>query len=184
MSIEIRTYHPRDESSWLRCRALSFLGTCYYDAVVTSRPTTPAVQLVAARDGTVVGILDIEVEGELATIDTVATHPDHTRLGIASELLERARAVLPDGVTTLDAWTREDEPVLAWYRARGFVESEHYLHVYKGFDDPGTGWESPAGLSTPLIAFCHAGLEHETDLRVRYSRVYVCRRFSQAVARR
>lgn len=89
MPIEIRIYDPTDESSWLRCRALSFLSTCYYDDVWTKRPETPAVQLVAAHDGTIVGILDVEVERELATIDTVATHPDYTGQGIASKLLAR-----------------------------------------------------------------------------------------------
>ncbi|MCZ4328160.1 GNAT family N-acetyltransferase, partial [Brachybacterium paraconglomeratum] len=83
-------------------------------------------------------------------------------------------------ITTLDAWTREDEPALAWYRARGFVESEHYLHVYKGWEDSSEGWMSPAQLSAPITAFCHAALEDEADIRARFSRVYVCRRFSQS----
>ena len=179
MPIGIRIYDPTDESSWLRCRALSFLSTCYYDDVWTKRPETPVVQLVAAHHGTIVGILDVEVQGELATIDTVATHPDYARQGIASKLLARARAELPYNITTLDAWTREDEPALAWYRARGFVESEHYLHVYKGWEDLSDGWESPAQLSAPITAFCHAALEDEADIRDRFSRVYVCRRFSQ-----
>src|SRR5699024_10905432 len=34
-------------------------------------------------------------------------------------------------VTVIDAWTREDVPALAWYRARGFAEAEHYLHGYQ-----------------------------------------------------
>lgn len=110
----------------------------------------------------------------------MATHPDYTGQGIASKLLARARAELPDNITTLDAWTREDEPALAWYRARGFVESEHYLHVYKGWEDSSEGWMSPAQLSAPITGFCHAALEDEADIRARFSRVYVCRRFSQS----
>lgn len=111
MSVQIRPYAAADEDSWLRCRALSFLGTCYYDDVRTNRPTSPAVQLVATLDETVVGVLDIEIAGELATIDTVAVHPDHQGDGIATALLTRAQAELPRSVTTLDAWTR-DEPTL------------------------------------------------------------------------
>lgn len=85
-------------------------------------------------------------------------------------------------VTVIDAWTREDVPALAWYRARGFAESEHYLHVYKTWGgDPDAGWASPAPLSAPVAAFCHARLEDEADLRERFSRVYVCRRFSRSV---
>ena len=85
-------------------------------------------------------------------------------------------------VTVIDAWTREDVPALAWYRARGFAESEHYLHVYKTWGgDPDAGWASPAPLTAPVAAFCHARLEDEADLRERFSRVYVCRRFSRSV---
>lgn len=181
MPFTLRNYEPADETSWLRCRALSFLTSCYYDDVWTRRPDDPVVQIVATEGDTVVGILDIEIEGNLATIDTVAAHPDHQGQGIASALLTRALRELPDTVTTLDAWTREDTPALAWYRARGFAESEHYLHVYKHWDESSVGWASPTPLSSPVTAFCHAILEHEAELRARHSRVYVCRRFSRSV---
>lgn len=184
MPLVMRSFEPADEPSWLRCRTLSFLNTCYYDDVWTRRPTSPPVQLVAVDDGTVVGLLDLEIEEDLATIDTVAVHPDHQGRGIASALLARARADLPGSVSTLDAWTREDEPALAWYRAQGFAESDHYLHVYKSWDDPDDGWSSPAGLSAPVIAFCHAPIEDEVELRSRFSRVYVCRRVSRSVGPR
>lgn len=65
MPIQIRDYEPTDETSWLRCRALSFLSTCYHDDVWTKRPTRPAVQLVAMHDEMVVGVLDIEDEADL-----------------------------------------------------------------------------------------------------------------------
>lgn len=181
MTFEIRAYEPTDERSWLRCRALSFLDTCYYDDVWTKRPATSVVQLVAVYGSTVVGILDVEVNQKLATIDTVATHPDYQGRRIASRLLARVRADLPDRITTLDAWTREDEPALAWYRAHGFKESDNYLHVYKGWEEPDEGWESPPRLTAPITAFCHASIEDEADMRGRFSRVYVCRRFSQTI---
>ncbi|MGP5076992.1 GNAT family N-acetyltransferase [Brachybacterium alimentarium] len=181
MSFTIRSYEPTDETSWLRCRALSFLSTCYYDDVWTQRPASPAVQLVARCGDAVVGILDVEIEDDLATIDTVAVHPDNQGEGIAAALLTHARRELPSTVTTVDAWTREDEPALGWYHAQGFAESEHYLHVYKTCEDSDDGWTSPDRLSAPLAAFCHARLEDESDLRARFSRVYVCRRFSRSV---
>ncbi|MGP9539208.1 hypothetical protein ACT3SP_14435 [Brachybacterium sp. AOP43-C2-M15] len=46
MPVTIRSYAADDEDSWLRCRALPFLGTCYDDDLWTNRPTSPAVQLV------------------------------------------------------------------------------------------------------------------------------------------
>jgi hypothetical protein len=33
------------------------------------------------------------------------------------------------GMVTLDAWTRDLPGTLRWYRAMGFIESDHYLHV-------------------------------------------------------
>ncbi|GAA1483787.1 GNAT family N-acetyltransferase [Brachybacterium fresconis] len=181
MPIVIRSYEPADETSWLRCRTLTFLSTCYYDDVWARRPPSPAVQLVALDGDDAVGILDIEIDGDLATIDTVAVDPDHQGRGVASALLTRARSELPGTVSVVDAWTREDEPALEWYRAHGFAESEHYLHVYKTWEDTDAGWESPSGLSAPLTAFCHASVQDEPELRGRFSRVYVCRRFSRPV---
>lgn len=139
------------------------------------------IQLVAISAGRLVGLIDIEIDQELASIDTIAVHPDHQARGLGTELLQAAVGRLPGTVRVLDAWTREDMATLAWYRGRGFAESEHYLHVYKGWQDPDDGWVSPEPLTKPVMAFCHASLDHEAELRARYSRVYVCRRFSRAI---
>jgi GNAT superfamily N-acetyltransferase len=172
-------FAPEHEPSWLRCRTLSFLGSAYFDDVRTRRPAEPQLQLVAVRDDAVIGILDVEVEGSLATIDTLATHPDHQQEGIASRLLDLALEQLPPHVVTLDAWTRDDEPALAWYRRHAFVESEHYLHVYKSWSEHVPGFSSPEGLSVPVTAFCHGVLADEAEMRERFARVHVCRRFSR-----
>jgi GNAT superfamily N-acetyltransferase len=89
----------------------------------------------------------------MPTSGTIAIHPDHQRRGIGT--------------------------VLAWYPTRGFVESEHYLHVYKGYFEPTDGWGAPEPLHPPVMAFAHARLEYEDELRGRFARVYVCRRFSR-----
>lgn len=176
--ITITTYHPSHETSWLRCRVLGFLDTCYYDDVRPSRPDDSQIQLVALAGDQVVGILDIEIADSLATIDTIVVHPDHRRSGIADRLLAEGRARLPASVTVLDAWTREDEAALGWYRSRGFVESDHYVHVHKSYDESAEDFTSPDGLSRPVLAFCHAQLADEERLRASYKRVYVCRRFA------
>jgi ribosomal protein S18 acetylase RimI-like enzyme len=141
------------------------------------------IELVAVDGHQVIGILDVEIGDELATIDTIAVHPDHQRRGIGTALLHEAERRLRafEAVTTLDAWTREDPQALGWYRSRGFAESEHYLHVYKGNFEPADGWGSPKHLSRPVMAFAHAALEYEDELRERFARVYVCRRFSRPV---
>src|SRR5438445_3710206 len=137
MSFAIREYDPADESSWLRCRVLSFLGTAYFDDVLRAKPEIPApgFELVAVDEaGTVAGIMDVTVADALATIDTVAVHPDFQHRGLGRALLAQARArVRALGVPILDAWTRDDPDTLRWYRASGFAESGHYLHVYANY---------------------------------------------------
>ncbi|ROR73558.1 GNAT family N-acetyltransferase [Bogoriella caseilytica] len=183
--VTLRTYTTEDEPSWLRCRALAFLGTQYYDDVRPSRQdlVEPAIALVAVRAGEVLGILDVEIEGELATIDTVAVHPDHHGRGIATALLARALGHLEaHQVTAIDAWTREDVASNRWYATQGFTAEQHYLHVHKEHDDDSAGFTSPAGLSAPVRAFAHANLDQEAELRRRYRRVYVCRRYVRRLA--
>jgi N-acetylglutamate synthase-like GNAT family acetyltransferase len=128
----IRDYSSDDEQGWLRCRILAFMSTAYFDDVATSKPeVSGGAELVAEQGGVIVGVLDLVVDGDLATIETVAVHPDFQRDGVGSSLLgygmERAGSL---GAKSVDAWTRDDEATLAWYRARGFAEDSHYLHVY------------------------------------------------------
>ncbi|MEY9936749.1 GNAT family N-acetyltransferase [Streptacidiphilus sp. MAP5-3] len=189
MTYTLRAYTPSDETSWLRCRVLAFLDTAYYDSVVPAKPAiaAPGLELVAVDErGAVVGIMDTEVEGDLATTETVAIHPDHRRRGLAGELLASTRAWARDaGATTLDAWTRDDADTLAWYRAVGFAESDHYLHVYAFHyadpSEPGRAVvEAGAGLK-PIQVFAHAPLAEEARLRAEFGRVHVCRRFAMAI---
>lgn len=161
------------------CRLLG-----YYDDVKTARPVMApdaAVALVAIDGGRLVGVIDITIDGGAATIDTVAVHPDAQRRGIGAALLDAALARLPSGVATLDVWTREDPAANAWYRARGFVEAYRYLHVYKGADEPDDGFVAPSGLPPPVHAFLHAPITREAELRARFKRIYVCRRYVLAV---
>ena len=179
----VRGYTPADEQGWLRCRVLSFLPTAYFDDVLTAKPTVDrGVELVAEVDGDVAGIIDASIDGGLATIDTIAVHPDHQRRGIGAVLLSAAKEqVTAAGATTLDAWTRDDEPTLSWYRAMGFAESDHYLHVYADHyvdpEEPRRAVQPTPGL-TPIKVFLHGRLEDEERMRAQFRRVHVCRRFS------
>ncbi len=186
MSHAVREYTPADETAWLHCRVLSFLSTAYFDDVAKARPAVPApgFALVAAPgSGPLVGIMDVTVEGALATIDTVAVHPDHQHRGIGRALLAEARArVRALGLPVLDAWTRDDPDTLRWYRAMGFAESDHYLHVYANYyTDPAEPDRAIAerrpGLR-PMAAFLHAHLREEPLLREQFTRVHTCRRFT------
>ena len=186
-NFSIREYKPTDQASWLRCRVLSFLGTAYFDDVARAKPVIPApgFELVAVDEhDTVVGIMDVTVDDGLATIDTVAVHPDHQRRGIGRVLMDqtvtRTRAL---GPTTLDAWTRDDPDTLRWYRAMGMVDSEHYLHVYANhYTDPAEPDLAIAGRRpglSPKMLFLHAKLADEATLRAEFARVHVCRRFTR-----
>lgn len=194
MSVHVRDYADTDEPSWLRCRALSFLGSAYFDDVKTSRTAFEgeAVRLVAARprpdgvttpgDDEVVAILDVELWEEdgipVATIDTVATHPDHQHAGLATTLLDAALARLDGrGLAWIDAWTREDRAANAWYVARGFALDQTYLHVYKDWSDPDEGYAAPHGLGAPVKAFFHGPDEDLQVWRARFARVHQCRRY-------
>lgn len=192
----IREFTPQDAASWVRCRALSFLGSSYYDDV-SPQPTTfegAAIRLVAVHPRPprvrtpgaeqVIGIIDVELfepdaaQGEThvtATIDTIAVHPDHLREGIAGALLQEAvRRLEPTGALTLDAWTRTDEAATAWYLQSGFTENYRYVHVHKSWDEEPEGWSSPAQLSTPVLAFAHGRTEDLDALRRTYRRTYEC----------
>ncbi|MCF4119604.1 GNAT family N-acetyltransferase [Antribacter sp. KLBMP9083] len=193
MAFFVRPYTPTDEVGWLRCRILSFLGTQYFDDVKTRRTTfdLPAVLLVAEAvaeapvadgelplTGSIAGILDIEVDGSHATIDTIAVHPDHARRGIASALLSAALPRIQGlGATELDAWTREDTAANAWYRRSGFTERFRYLHVYKGWEDAADGFAVPDGVGPLVTAFLHAPVEREAEMRARFARVHTCRQY-------
>lgn len=176
----IRAYDPRDEELWLRCRVLSFLHSCYYDDVLVAKPRydCPSVELVAVDGGVVVGVLDVAVRNDLATVETIAVHPDHQAQGIATGLLDHALPRLRElGATDLDAWTREDKSALRWYAAQGFVETEYYIHVHAAGDEV---TQTIGGLAV-AGTFLHADAAGEDDLRARFDRVYRCRRLVRAV---
>lgn len=185
-AVTIRDYSPLDEQDWLRCRVLGFLATAYFDDVLTKKPAYdgPAVEIIAASAGAVVGIIDVVVADELATIETIAVQPDVARRGVGSLLLGEVLRRLPGNVRALDAWTRDDEPANKWYLSNGFREEFRYLHVYAK-DDQETGTaivEARHGL-TPIAAFFHADISREDDLRKAFSRVHVCRQYVRPLDR-
>ena len=171
----------------MRCRVLSFLDTSYYDAVERAKPqiALPGFELVAVDDtGAIAGLMDVAVDGESATIETVAVHPDHRRRELGRSLLAEACArAAGASATTLDAWTRDDPDTLSWYRDMGFTESEHYLHVYADYytdaDEPKRAVRERRPDLSPMILFLHAKLADEQRLRQEFARVHVCRRFAK-----
>jgi ribosomal protein S18 acetylase RimI-like enzyme len=184
---QIRAYEDADEQGWLRCRVLGFLDSAFYDDVRTEKEhyERPAVELVAVADGQVVGLLDLELEpaaGELwdtqargGIIWHVAVHPDYRRRGIATALVERAAELARDaGLEIVQAWTRDDAWVHAWYEACGFRKRYSYLHVYLRPEEVrGEVTMRTEGLK-PVLAFAHytAGPRGEDEIRRRFARTH------------
>ncbi|XVS61166.1 GNAT family N-acetyltransferase [Actinosynnema sp. CA-299493] len=182
MGYSVRDYVVGDEPSWLRCRALSFLGTAFHGDVVAAKPAVSGAELVAVDGDVVVGILDLAVGGGSATIEAIAVHPDHQHRGIGGALLSRARArATALGATTLDAWTRDDPPTLRWYRAMGFAESDHHPHVIADHrtspDEPARAVGARPG---PRVAKAFPHVD-EARSRREFARAHVCRRFAMAL---
>lgn len=156
---------------------MAFLNTAYYDDVKRNKsPLTAAdFEYVAVVGEQVVGVLDVEVAGSAATIDTIAVHPDRQRKGIADQLLIQALADLREGqVVTLDAWTREDEAANSWYQRAGFTEQFRYLHFFAEDLPPHEG-------HSIVHAFLHANIDEEAVIRAAHERVHVCRQYICAV---
>jgi len=144
MKTKIRYYKPEDELAWVRCRVLSFLDSAYYDNVYRNKEhyDCPAIELVAEIDGKIVGLLDLEYEKEIGDVGYkssvltgviwhLAVLPEYRNLGVATMLLEKARELaVEQNIELIQAWTRDDLWVLDWYKKRGFINKESYLHVY------------------------------------------------------
>jgi ribosomal protein S18 acetylase RimI-like enzyme len=179
MALVIRPYEEADERGWLICRLLSFFDTAFFDAVEREkeRYEKDAIELVADKDGEIVGLLDLECESEGLSqrpgsggmIWHLATHPDHQRRGIASALLAEAEEQAGDrGIVRLEAWTRDDAPTQRWYESHGFVQVDSYLHVYLERDD----LRAFDGELRLVRAFAHYTGDDREAIRERYPRVH------------
>lgn len=187
--MEIRSYQPEDEQSWVRCRTLAFLDTAYYDNVLRDKEKYefPAIELVAVEAGQVIGLLDIEYETEERTVCSrgtglggmiwhIAVHPDYRRQGIGNQLLIAAETIARDkGLNRLEAWTRDDAWVRSWYERNRFAKVDSYLHVYLEGDDEIRDVVSSGlpGLS-PVHTFAHyTGPDREAVI-AKFKRVHEC----------
>lgn len=175
----IRRYEERDEHDWLVCRLLSFFDTAFFDAVEREkdRYERDAIELVAEKDGAIVGLLDLECEssglsrrpGSGGMIWHLATHPEHRRRGVATALLSEAeRRAAERGIVRLEAWTRDDASTQRWYERHGFARVDSYLHVYLERDD----LREFDGELRLVKAFAHYTGDEREEIRTRYARVH------------
>ncbi len=195
-AIHIREYKPEDEESWLRCRALAFLNTAYYDNVLREKEKyqNPAIELVATIDGLLVGLIDLECEtvpntvcsarpGLGAMIWHLAVHPDYRQKGIGTALLSRAADIAAKrGVVRLEAWTRDDPWVQSWYECRGFRAVDSYLHVFiDGASELKGAIKSEIPGLLPVQAFAHYVGKEPEAIAGRFKRVHRCALYERRI---
>jgi len=136
--MKIREYTPADERGWLDCRVRSFLDTSYCADVKTEKEKylKPELSLVAEDKGSIVGLIDIEIdscdltytgEDRGCIIWNLAVLPGYRRKGVASALWNEAKKRLTaQGIRRCEVWTQEDDAANAFYRAKGFALSEEH----------------------------------------------------------
>lgn len=165
----IRDYRVNDEMGWVRCRALSFLQTAYFDNVLKEKEhyQNPAIELVAELDGQIVGLIDVEYEKEERTVCSrgeglggmiwhIAVHPDFYRQGIGQQLLYAAESKAKEiGLNRFEAWTRDDPWVQNWYRKMNFNLVYSYYHVYFEGDEINHRIKSNVSKLNVMNAFAH-----------------------------
>ena len=193
--VAIRPFRPSDKTGWVRCRVLAFLDTAYFDDVhpEKERYEGRAIELVAAADGQVVGLIDVECEEEPGAICSappdgvqaglagmiwhLAVHPDYRRRGIGRALLEEAvRRAQAWQIRRFEAWTRDDPFVNDWYCLQGFREVQHYWHIILGSREELAAIQAQIPGLRPVSAFAHY-LGDDQDVLGRFERVHRCTRY-------
>ncbi|OFD78531.1 MULTISPECIES: GNAT family N-acetyltransferase [Bacillus cereus group] len=189
MDIKIRAYKKEDEIGWVRCRALSFLDTAYYDNVLREKEKyeNPAIELVAIYEGQVVGLIDIEYEIKERTVCSrgmglggiirhIAVHPDFRRKRIGNQLLYEAENIAQMfHLNRLEAWTRDDSSVRQWYENNNFVNVDSYLHVYSDHtDEINDVIKSNMRHLYPIQTFAHYTGENKKEITQKFKRVHEC----------
>ncbi|MGI6192922.1 MAG: GNAT family N-acetyltransferase [Christensenellales bacterium] len=141
----IRKYCDNDEQAWIRCRAIAFLDSSYWNDVKTEKEKydKPSISLIAEKDGQIIGFIDTEIDSEHASCcregerNAVIWHlgvlPEYRRLSMAKKLWEETKKrLLAENIHYCEVWTQEDEPANRFYQKMGFTleEDQTWLRCY------------------------------------------------------
>ncbi|MBD3381042.1 MAG: GNAT family N-acetyltransferase [candidate division Zixibacteria bacterium] len=186
--IKIREYKPEDEPGWLKCRLLSFFDSAYHDDVQLRKASydNPLIDLVAVDGGRIAGLIEIECEfvpcdicreGEFPAgmIWNLAVRPEYRRQKLATKLLDEAAwRAREKKIKRFEAYTRDDDFVLAWYKRNGFRKVMSYLHVYMDFDEQSEVLKSSIADLKPVHVLAHYTGDDTEMIRKRFKRVHDC----------
>jgi len=184
----IRSYQPSDELQWVRCRVLAFLDSAYYDNVLRAKEKYQnlAIELICQINGQIVGLIDVEYETVVGSVCSnndnlngmiwhLAVLPEFRKRGIAGRLLQHAIALVKNqGVTRLEAWTRDDQFVLDWYHRQGFAKKQTYLHVFTENDECDLICDPKIRQLYLCGAFAHYIGDQPETIKKQFARVHEC----------
>lgn len=111
----------------------------------------------------------------------VMVRPDCARAGVGRQLLRLAvQEARARGIVRIEAWTRDDDWVNAWYLAQGFTLQHEYHHAYVDdltaiAPDGGARLLHGVRLASAFVHVTDVGLAH--TLREAGARVHACRRY-------
>lgn len=186
--MEIRDYQVKDEIGWVRCRALAFLDTAYFDNVLQKKEiyAGPTIELVAIENQQVIGLIDIEYEVQAQTVCSrgeglggmiwhIAVHPDYRRKGVGLQLLQAAeKRAKEKQLNRLEAWTRDDKWVNDWYINNQFSIVDSYLQVFIDNKEMKQTISSEIPDLFPVQAFAHYVGNDQEMIMKRFTRVHEC----------
>ena len=184
--VTIRPYRADDERGWVVCRVLSFLDSAFFDDVRQSKEhyEHASIELVAEREGEIVGLIDVEYETEPGAVCELRPGlggmiwhlaEQHRcdaltlMVGMHREAEARARGA---GIVRFEAWTRDDRAARTWYESRGFELIDGYLHVYVDLDEGLRELFPVAEELRPVKLFAHYVGDDPETVRARFRRVH------------
>ena len=90
--------------------------------------------------------------------------------------MHSAQRVCPQGHSPGRSWS-VGQSAIAAAKATALWRPADTRTCTRGYNDPNGGLQGPDGLSTPVLAFVHADIKDEEDLRRGFKRVNVCRQY-------
>ena len=125
----IRPFAPADIGSiielWKKCGLVVPQNDPWRD-IERKMSVDPDLLLVAEEGGRVIGSVMAGYEGHRGWINYVAVHPDHRRRGLGGHLMHAAEAALTErNCPKINLQVRrQNEDVIAFYRALGYAEDD------------------------------------------------------------